>query len=132
MHFPGVPERDKRMRYYLERAERHLPEWELDLASTNHTSEITQFWSEQQIILQKERAKAERAADSANDLIKIIETQLTAYSIQLSETDITNTRSQIQVVRKVLYDSWDDVEAITASIQQLREVVLPRHPFTYP
>lgn len=122
VHFPGVPERDKRMKQYLERAERHLSEWEIDLASTNHTLEVDTFWSGQQRSLQNGRAQAEKAAGMANDLIRQLETALDTYSTELSETNVTKTQSQLGILRRVLYDSWDDAEAIATSTQQLREV----------
>ncbi|KAF2767441.1 hypothetical protein EJ03DRAFT_315872, partial [Teratosphaeria nubilosa] len=46
VHFAGVPEREKRMGIWLDRAEQHLEDWEVPLKSTSYLGEAREFWEE--------------------------------------------------------------------------------------
>ena len=45
VHFAGVPDRDNRMRYWLDRAEKHSPDWEIEIQHTSFPEEIRDFWA---------------------------------------------------------------------------------------
>ncbi|EMC91082.1 glycosyltransferase family 34 protein, partial [Baudoinia panamericana UAMH 10762] len=44
VHFAGVPGRESRMQYWLERAEQHLDDWEIAVKSTSYPQEARDFW----------------------------------------------------------------------------------------
>ncbi|OCK82150.1 glycosyltransferase family 34 protein, partial [Lepidopterella palustris CBS 459.81] len=44
VHFAGVGDRDERMRYWLSRAEKHAPDWEVDFRHTSYPEETADFW----------------------------------------------------------------------------------------
>ena len=60
VHFAGVPDRDERMRYWLERAEKHSPDWEVEIEHTSFPEEIREFWKN----LASERNAAQKALDA--------------------------------------------------------------------
>ncbi|KAK1074912.1 hypothetical protein LTR74_000756 [Friedmanniomyces endolithicus] len=47
VHLAGVPDREKRMGYWLDRAEQHLDDWEIPFKSTSYPQEARDFWNEQ-------------------------------------------------------------------------------------
>ncbi|KAK0947554.1 hypothetical protein LTR29_001162 [Friedmanniomyces endolithicus] len=47
VHLAGVPDREKRMGYWLDRAEQHLDDWEIPFKSTSYPQEAKDFWNEQ-------------------------------------------------------------------------------------
>ncbi|KAF2837905.1 glycosyltransferase family 34 protein, partial [Patellaria atrata CBS 101060] len=44
VHFAGVGHRQERMQYWLERAEMHKPDWELEVQHTSYPEETRDFW----------------------------------------------------------------------------------------
>lgn len=46
VHFAGRGERAKEMEYWLDVAERHAPDWELDYWRTSYPDEVAEFWRE--------------------------------------------------------------------------------------
>lgn len=44
VHFAGVGDRKEKMEYWLEIAERHAPDWELEFRRTSYPEEIDAFW----------------------------------------------------------------------------------------
>ncbi|KAF2095448.1 hypothetical protein NA57DRAFT_7934, partial [Rhizodiscina lignyota] len=44
VHFPGLPNRDQLMQPWLERAEKHAPDWELELVHTTYPEEVKKYW----------------------------------------------------------------------------------------
>jgi hypothetical protein len=59
VHFPGVGNREERMRYWCERAEAHAPEWEMDVQYTGYPNEVKAFWSDLRV---QKRFRAEEWA----------------------------------------------------------------------
>ncbi|KAF2157294.1 glycosyltransferase family 34 protein, partial [Myriangium duriaei CBS 260.36] len=44
VHFAGVGDRDRRMAYWLDRVDQHLPDWEIEVHHTSYPSEAREFW----------------------------------------------------------------------------------------
>lgn len=54
VHFAGVVPREERMEWWLERAEQHLPEWEVDFQHTTVKADVQNFFSAE---LEKRRSR---------------------------------------------------------------------------
>lgn len=54
VHFAGVGPREERMEWWLERAEQHLPEWEVDFQHTTVKADVQNFFSAE---LEKRKAR---------------------------------------------------------------------------
>lgn len=85
VHFAGVPNREERMGYWLNRAEQHLDDWEVPVKSTSYLQEVRDFWAEQSGM---RRAKKESLAEQrlkAKEILSKVEQDFTDYGDRLSE-----------------------------------------------
>ncbi len=126
VHFPGHPQRDEIMRKFLDRAERHLPEWELDLESTSYPTEIKEYWTEQQDILERQRSEAQDAAKDAENLLRKVDSQKAAHHDALDGQDAEKIDEQIKRLRLALHDHMDDKETVQGASNKLHEVPKPQ------
>ena len=128
VHFPGVPNRQEQMKRYLDKSEHHLPEWELDLASTNYTAEIKSYWDEQIDLLQKERARADQVVDEANDLMKDLGEQTKTHWNDMTSGDRETILAAIDDFRKTLDENTEDEEILEIALKDLQKVCIPYLP----
>ncbi len=124
VHFADVPNRDERMRYWLERAERHAPDWEIEVAHTSFPEEIRDFWAEKAAQRDARRRTLEKALESARVFYEQTETQLRDYRDGLGEQEVGQIESKIQQTKAVLVhpDKKEDVDAIRAAVEELKAV----------
>ena len=122
VHFPGVPNRGSRMRVWLERAEKHLPEWELELEHTNYPNETKTFWAEQLDVLAKERSEAQSFAEQASELLARTQQQLTTHSKAIDSGELEQVEKHVKQLKTSLDEYSDDPEAIRDALQNLQKV----------
>ena len=122
VHFPGVPKRDERMKHFLDRAERHMPEWEVDIISTSYPTEIKEFWDEQYELLQKLKAEARRTAEKAEDMLRSTANHLAFHRGKLSDEDIEKIESSMKDLRKTLDEKGEDKEALATALEKMTAV----------
>lgn len=122
VHFPGVPERDARMRFYLDIAERHWPKWEIDLESTTYPKEINEYWIEEQGKLTKERTLAQEAAREAREYLKKCQDELKQYKARLEDGQRETIEKSLKVMGDALEDDRDDIEAVQDAQERLNKV----------
>lgn len=115
VHFPGVTNRDECMGKYLDRAERHMPDWELDLASTSYPNEIKEYWAAQYEILSQERNKTQEAAKDAEALLGKVESQLGIHRSNLGNSIVETVEQHMKSLKTTLNDHKDDLEALTTA-----------------
>lgn len=130
VHFPGVPEGDKRMRLYADRAERHLPEWELDFQNTTYPQEIKEYWTEQHEKLAEQRDMAERAAQAAELFIKETDDQLSIHRDRMASEEIKRVEDEMKALKKSLglnRDIEDATKTASKNLEEVRGHSLPRH-----
>ncbi len=123
VHFPGHPQRDDIMRKFLDRAERHMTEWELDLESTSYPTEIKEYWAEQHDILEKQRDEAQVTAKDAEELLSKVDSQIAVHHDELDSKDAENIDERIKRLKIALHDHIDDKENVQEASDRLREVV---------
>ncbi len=122
VHFPGVPHRDKAMRTFIDRAERHLPEWELDYENTTYPREIKEFWTEQHEKLAERRNEATKADEVAETLLRKTEWQLARYREKMKSGDPDKVERAIEPLKEVLFNREDDEDAVKTATTKLQEV----------
>ena len=122
VHFPGVPGRDARMRFYLDIAERHWPKWEVDLDSTSYPKEINEYWIEKQGMLAKERTLAQEAAKEAREYLKKCQDELKEYQARLENGEHEAIEKSIKVLGDALEDDRDDIEIVKDAQERLKKV----------
>lgn len=79
VHFAGVSDRTEAMTYWCEKAEQHLPDWELDVVKTSYPRETREYWSE----AKRNRTESRRIIDDNKLAILRIEEPLDAYGARL-------------------------------------------------
>ena len=126
VHFPGVPRREERMRFYLEKAERHLPEWELDVERTGYMSEIGAFWEGEREKMETGRQEVWRAVEEAKNLIRVVKERIGSYGGNLKGEDQAMVEKVVEMAKGVLDDEGkrEDADAVREVIELLRDVWL--------
>ena len=85
VHFAGVPQREERMQYWLERAEQHLDDWEVPVKSTSYPQEARDFWNEQREIRKHRNIQVEEARERAQRLLFETDLNLNDYGDRLED-----------------------------------------------
>ena len=98
VHFAGVPAREERMQYWLERAEQHLDDWEVPVKSTSYIQEAWDFWNEQKEIRKSKTVQVEEAIGRANKLLFSTDNNLNDYGDRLDE----DNKAKITQYRELL------------------------------
>ena len=124
VHFPGVPDRGDRMIFYLEKAERHLPEWELDLVRTSYPTDIEDFWAKQQLALEAQRSELRRVVAEAENTTKSTEAYLQTFRGELAKPEAERIDVHLQTMKQVLSEPSDDLDAVQSAQELLHKVRL--------
>lgn len=136
VHFAGVPGRNERMEYWMDIAEQHLPEWELDLVQTSYASEVKEYWVERHVELEAAQKRFEDAKDAARKLIQKTERQLSRFESQLPSDTSHQIEFKAMNLRRALSITDKDMaiihEKITKAITELQNACLTIHLCTHP
>lgn len=122
VHFPGVPDRDDRMRFYLEKAERHLPEWELDLVRTIYPTEVKDFWAKQLVALNAQRSELRKSIEGAENTTRTTEAYLQTFRGELDKPEAERIDAQLQTMKQMLSEHPDDLYAVESAQEHLQKV----------
>ena len=122
VHFPGHPQRDEIMRKYLDRADRHTSEWEIDLESTSYPMEIQAYWAEQLEILERQTAKASNVTRGVKELLGKIDGQMVSHRDKLDSEDAEKIDERIERLNMALNVHRIDEEAVQEESDKLRKV----------
>ncbi|KAI9654836.1 MAG: hypothetical protein M1829_000732 [Trizodia sp. TS-e1964] len=128
VHFAGVPDRNNAMNFWLNRAEQHSPEYEMDLKYTTYPTEIAEFWTEKRTEREESRKRVAAARDEAEDLIRKTEKGLQAYSSQLKEDQVKPIREKIDSLRNTLNElkgQQHNLDDINNSVRDLKSALDP-------
>ena len=124
VHFAGTPEREKRMRYWLDRAEQHLPDWEIEYQHTSYPTEVREFWAE--VAAEKEaRAKRlENAKAKVKDFEELVQKRLEEFEDKLSETEKEKLSEERDLMKDVMAkdETKEDPDRVEEVLQKLQEV----------
>lgn len=127
VHFAGDQNQDSKMRLWLDRAELHLPEWEIDLKNTTYPTETKQFWTERRLDLDAQKKKLLEVVEDAKNLAATTENQLRLFRTQLPEEQVLVIGVVLRDLKGMLDGGKGDLHGIERSVGDLRRVssVLP-------
>ena len=123
VHFAGVINRDERILFWLERAEQHLPDWEMEVQHTSYPAEVKDFWNQKAGQRAAKQAEVAEARRKANELLTQTDSRLAEYQDRLVQADATFILDRELALRQVL-DKGESVElaSLESSIAVLEQV----------
>ncbi|KAI9678820.1 MAG: hypothetical protein M1817_005879 [Caeruleum heppii] len=129
VHFAGLGNREERMKYHMDIAEQHLPDWELDLFHTSYPSELREFWAKKYADVQEEKSKLDAARDTAQKVMQETQKNLERFKEALREDECEKIDQRLQGLRKVanaqaldidaLHQKQSDLQGACSSLQRL-------------
>lgn len=120
VHFAGVGNKIERMNYWCDIAEKHLPDWEIEIIHTSYLEEIDEFWSRKKDrdIIDKQELRDARL--KANNLIGETERNMAIYRDYLTTEERVNIDDGLKKVREQVENQ--DKGLILGAVQELRAV----------
>ncbi|KAI5239871.1 hypothetical protein E4T42_08542 [Aureobasidium subglaciale] len=102
VHFAGVINRDERILFWLDRAEQHLPDWEMEVQHTSYPAEVKDFWNQKAGERAAKQAEVTEARRKANELLTQTESKMSEYQDRLVQGDAASILDRETALRKVL------------------------------
>lgn len=134
VHFAGFTDREERMAYWLDRAEQHDPDWELDLKQTTYPPEVKDFWKQSGKARKQAQKDDEKTQENAQSLINDIDTWKSKYPDVVTSELKNDINNQVANVRQYIGgDGFKDrPEEFVKAVEDLRTVSHnPRASSTY-
>jgi len=127
VHFAGVPNREERMGYWLDRAEQHLDDWEVPVKSTSYPQERKDFWDELRKGRQGKKEEMAEARLKATKTLSTISTQLDEYGDRLTEAEKSAIFQQRDNMNRIMGDEQykDDMAKLNEETTKLEDVARP-------
>ena len=124
VHFAGVPDRDNRMKYWLDRAEQHSPDWEIDIQHTSFPEEIRNFWAELAIERDASQHALEITKENASSYMLQTQQWLEEYLDDISEAERKEINEYKDRLDQVLNneDTRTSTDAITKAVEDFKNV----------
>ena len=109
VHFAGVPDREKRMGYWLERAEAHLDDWEVPYKSTSYITEARDFWEKQRGIRKDRAVRLAETRTKATALLTKTDEWRNAHDDRLTDDEnALIAKAHDELLKVVNDDKWQD------------------------
>ena len=127
VHFAGVPAREQRMGFWLDRAEEHLDDWEVPVKSTSYPQERKDFWDELSRGRQGQKEEMNEARQKATQLLDSMQAQLEEYGDRVSVGDKEAINQQRAAISRVMGDNdfKDNLDRLNEEIGKLEETAKP-------
>lgn len=127
VHFAGVIERDKRMAYWLDRAEQHMDDWEIPYKSTSYPQETRDFWNEQRRIRETHKTEVAKARAAATELIVKVDDLLSAFADRLDAKQLESIKKTKADLSNFLgkEDNVDNIGGLNEHKKKLEAVMTP-------
>ncbi|KAK4983370.1 hypothetical protein LTR50_007270 [Elasticomyces elasticus] len=127
VHFAGVGDRDDRMRYWLDRAEQHLPEWEMDVQHTSYPTEVKEFWSEKTKERELRKAEIAETRKNAQEALLDLDEKMNDFEDRIKDDVRRKIRDKEFEVRKLVEDetTQKNVGKLRQALSLLDETALP-------
>lgn len=123
VHFAGVGNRDERILYWLDRAEKHLPDWEMEVQHTTYPTEVRDFWAGKADERKSRLIQAAETRRKASELMVGTDSKLSDYKDRLQEEDVTKIGQSEIALQQALevgdrdLDEKEIERAMTALVQ---------------
>lgn len=118
VHFAGVPNREERMGYWLDRAEQHLDDWEVPVKSTSYMQEVKDFWIQQANTRRDKQQLVAEQVSISREMFDKITKALADYGDRLEE----ETKVELKEKHEALRSRLESVET-SADVEKMREAV---------
>lgn len=118
VHFAGVIDREARMRFWLERAEQHLPDWEIEVQHTSYPEEAREFWRQKAAEREGNTARLAEVRKKAAEVLQQMDEKMGSYHDRLSQDDVNNIQNQQSTLRALM-----EKELTTADIEQVEQTI---------
>lgn len=119
VHFAGVIDRDNRMTYWLERAEEHAPDWEMEIQHTTYPAEVRDFWRQ----LRASRSSLQQAMvdtrQKSNELMLQTDQQLTEYQDRLIQSETGAIVAAQDALRQLLEHPDSEISALEEAMTKI-------------
>ncbi|GAB7364758.1 hypothetical protein MBLNU230_g5556t1 [Neophaeotheca triangularis] len=127
VHFAGVPEREARLGYWLDRAEQHLEDWEVPVKSTSYPAEVRDFWNEQRGLREERKGLVVAARLKATEELERVEKVLAEFGERVDEGRRQVVSERMEALRGVLGDERrsSDVATVEAAVVEVVEAAAP-------
>ncbi len=123
VHFAGTPDRDEVMGEWMDLAEMHQPEWEIDLVHSSYPGEVKEYWAERSREVEALRQKVANATEGAQKLIQHTIKCLGLYGGQLGEGEKDVLEGKKKALESVLAgNKKESLEAIQKAMSDLNGV----------
>lgn len=116
VHFAGVGNRDERILYWLDRAEQHLPDWEMEAQHTTYPTEVRDFWAEKANERKTKSVQVLETRRKATEMIMETESKLTDYQDRLQDEQKTNIGYYHNALKKTLEFEEKDLDETTIEL----------------
>lgn len=122
VHFAGVGDKSKRMKFWLNRAEQRLPDWELELIQTSYPTEVEEFWTKQQRTLDDEKGAIAKAMTKMDKLCEKIEKSKEKFQEKLSDKQKSKIDKAVDKAKKLSDEGTEHREMVESAIDALKKV----------
>jgi hypothetical protein len=116
VHFAGVPAREERMQYWLQRAEQHLDDWEVPVKSTSYPQEARDFWNEERDRRRQRMDKVVETRKKAQDMLSQTDQRMNDFGDRLDDEH----KAKIEQAKERLQNPFDD-PALQEDVKKLEE-----------
>ncbi len=132
VHFAGVGNKLERMNYWCDIAEKHLPDWEVEIVHTSLLDEIDEFWSQKRSKDAIEKQDLQNARLSGSELVNQIESNMTLYREYLTDEEQVRIQDSAQKVREqlkkqnkvLIWGAIQDLQDVRRKMYQLTRITL--------
>lgn len=111
VHFAGVPNREARLGFWRDRAERHLEEWEVPVKMASLPTEVADYWAELRGLREERRKVAAAARLEAGLRLEEIERWVREFGERVGEGVRGSVREKMEGSRAFLADEGVNVDA---------------------
>ncbi|KAI9694937.1 MAG: hypothetical protein M1822_000554 [Bathelium mastoideum] len=127
VHFAGVGDREQRMRYWLDRAEQHLPDWEIEYKQTSYPTEARDFWAEVAAEREARTKRLENVKARVKDMDELVQRRMEEFQDRLSQEEREKLAEERKHVSEVVdkEETKEDPDKIEEALQKLREAARP-------
>lgn len=123
VHFPGLTDRDQLMEPWLQRAERHAPDWELELIHTTYPEEVEKFWEEARRERSNNIEKVEEVHQQCAELWEECEKWIRDWRIDFSLDVVNEIQGKIREVKEIVDGEMKArLEVVMNAYEDLRNV----------
>lgn len=127
VHFAGVGDKNDRMNYWCDIAEKHSPDWEVDAIHTSYPEEVAEYWREKKGKDIAAKEELERARQEARKMMDEVDRSMVIHQLKLSQDEKNQITEALGLLKERLEQKDRNalqmaMDTVNAAIQRLRTV----------